>query len=324
VPLRPARARLDLIVAAACLSLLAGCSDPSALAEPTAAGAASLDASAVAAQVRPAAGTLRPTVVAFVTDYGTCDEGQAAVADMVDSWGVAAVVTGGDNSQSFRECIPYEESVEPYYGDYLAQSDPPAFFPALGNHDYTDPGAGPAAYRNAFPHLPTDADPQSRWYEQTIGAITFFVLDSEAPAEDLSAQRRWVQGALADSTATDSDTWRVVVFHRPAHTSGHHAPWTPMQEASGWDFAGWGADLVLSGHQHIFEDVVVDGLHHVTGTTGALGTVRECPTERVQGSRVCLEGAGALRLTATADTLHVQLHLAAEPATAAHRITLQR
>jgi hypothetical protein len=300
------------LIAAAGLALLAACSTAAPSTTPAAAG------------VGPAIATEPPTVVAFIADYGNCDEGQAAVADMVDSWRVAAVVTGGDNTQGIEDCVPYEQSVEPYYGDYLGASDPPRFLPALGNHDYDNRGAGLSAYRRAFPHLPTDADPQGRWYTETVDGISFFVLDSEAPPEDQAAQQRWLQDALREAAPVDPQTWRIVVFHRPAHSSGSHGSHTPMQEAAGWALQDWGADLVLNGHQHIYEDVVADGLHHVTGTTGAQGTVRPCPAERIPGSRICVSGAGALRLTATADTLEVELHLAADPSTAADRITLNR
>jgi hypothetical protein len=149
-------------------------------------------------------------------------------------------------------------------------------------------------------------------------------LDSEAPPQHQVTQQRWLEDTLTEAAATAPDTWRLVVFHRPAHSSGHHGSHAPMQEAAGWELQDWGADLVLNGHQHIYEDVLVDGLHHVTAPTGALGTVRECPAELVPQSRVCIEGAGALRLTATSQTLHVELHLADAPDTAADRITLHR
>ena len=316
MPRSPARAGTHLLIAAAGLALLVACSTAAPSTSPPG------PSTTPVAQPGAAIASERPTVVGFITDYGTCDAGAAAVADMVGSWGVAAIVTGGDNTQGMTGCVPYEQSVEPNYGDHLTSSDPPVFFPALGNHDYSDTGL--AAYAQAFPHVPTDDDPQGRWYDRRIGDLTFFVLDSEAPPEDLLAQQRWLPDALAEADATDPDSWHVVVFHRPAHTSGHHGSYAPMQEAAGWDYQSWGADLVLSGHQHTYEDVIVDGLHHVTGTTGALDTVRECPDERIEGSRVCIEGAGALRLTATPDTLHVALHLVDEPGAPADRITLHR
>ena len=81
-----------------------------------------------------------------------------------------------------------------------------------------------------------------------------------------------------------------------------------MQPAAGWELEDWGADLVLSGHQHVYEDVVVDGLHHITGTTGASETVRKCGDEPIEGGRGCIEGHGALHLEATDRWLSVRLH----------------
>ncbi len=263
-------------------------------------------------------------MVAFITDYGNCDEGQRAVADMVDSWDVDAVVTGGDNTQGEEDCVPFEDSVKPYFGEYYAEADDPRFFPALGNHDYDNATAGLAAYNRAFPRLPTDADPHGRWYETTVGDLAFFILDNDAPAGDQSAQRAWLQEALAQARADRPDTWRVVIAHRSPYSSGVHGPWEPMQPAAGWELGDSGADLVLSGHQHVYEDVVVDGLHHITGTTGASDTVRPCGEQRVEGSRVCIEGAGALRLEATERALTIELHQPAAQSTAQDRVTLRR
>ena len=263
-----------------------------------------------------------PTEVAFITDYGNCDEGARAVADMVDSWQVDAVMTGGDNTQGETACRAYTQSVAPYYGKYFSDHDRPRLFPALGNHDYDNETAGLAAYTRAFPYLPTDADPHGRWYEKTIGDITFFVLDTESRPGDQRAQQDWLEEAMSTSRSEHPDMWRVVIAHRPPYSSGVHGPWPAMQPDAGWALGDWGADLVLSGHQHVYEDVVVDGLHHITGTTGAGKTVRECG-DPVEGSRVCVEGAGALRIEATATRLTVELHHPADE-TAKDRVTLIR
>jgi acid phosphatase type 7 len=263
------------------------------------------------------------TVVAYVTDYGNCDEGQQEVADLVDSWTPAAVVTGGDNTQGEEDCVPFEQSVDDYYGEYYSDPENPRFFPALGNHEYENETAGLAAFARSFPYLPRDADPHGRWYSATIGSVAFFLLDTDAPAGDQTAQRAWLERSLDEARATRPDLWRVVVAHRPPYSSGVHGPWEPMQPEAGWRLAEWGADLVLSGHQHVYEDVVVDGLHHITGTTGAGETVRRCGEVRVVGSRTCLEGPGALRISASTTRLVIELHLLGEDA-ARDRVVLSR
>lgn len=76
-----------------------------------------------------------------------------------------------------------------------------------------------------------------------------------------------------------------------------------MRPEAGWDYAGWGADLVVSGHQHVYEELKVGGLPYVVAGVGTGGLPRPCPAERVDGSVVCVEGTGALLVTATDRTL---------------------
>ena len=248
------------------------------------------------------------TTVALVTDFGNCDEGEAQVAAMVDAWDPEAIASAGDNTQGLEDCVPYTDSVDDYYSDYTRDPSGPRFWPALGNHDIENEGSGLAVYRDYFTYLPTDADPQGRWYDKTLGSVHFFVLDSEASDADLAAQRVWLKGALATARAEEPATWNIVMFHRPAHSSGTHGEFAPLRESSGWDYQAWGADIVVAGHQHIYEDVLVDGLHHVTAGVGASDIARTCPTTRVAGSRVCLDGPGAMRLTATPATLILEYH----------------
>lgn len=250
------------------------------------------------------------TRLALVTDFGTCDAGEEWAARTVRSWGVEAIITGGDNTQNQDggPCTPYTRSVWGSYDRGDGRGDPP-MWPTLGNHDYGDPGAGLSAYQAAFPYLPTDADPQHRWYGVRLGHVALFVVDSEAMSDtDRERQRVWLKGALRASRAADPRVWNLVVLHRPPYTSGLHEPNTSMRPApeGRWNYAAWGADLVVSGHQHIYEDVVVDGFHYVTAGIAAGSIDRQCPDARTKGSRVCVTGTGVNRITASADALTLE------------------
>lgn len=254
---------------------------------------------------------LKASSIALITDYGNCDDGQAAVASMVGSWNPLAVVTAGDNTQNVKDCLPYKDSVDPYYGKWFSGTDGPRFFPVLGNHDYTNAGAGLDAYNVAFKFLSTKDDADRRWYDVRVGDVHFFMVDSEATGDDVTLQQQWLKTALVEAQNSPTDArWRVVVFHRPAFSSGTHGPRVEMQPAEGWDYKGWGADMVIAGHQHIYEDVVVDDFHYLTAGVGATGTVRPCPADdaRVEGSRICIDGPGALRIVATGEKLVLEYH----------------
>ncbi|MEO5610569.1 MAG: hypothetical protein ABIQ92_13015 [Ornithinibacter sp.] len=75
------------------------------------------------------------------------------------------------------------------------------------------------------------------------------------------------------------------------------------RDEAGWFYAGWGIGIVIADHQHNYEFVLVDGLHHVTAGEGANGNERPCPAEGkwVEGSRVCIDGLGAMLLAFTPD-----------------------
>ncbi|WP_345206164.1 metallophosphoesterase family protein [Fodinibacter luteus] len=250
-----------------------------------------------------------PTTLALIADFGNCGPGAARVATMVDAWAVDAVATAGDNTYDDDPgCTPFTESVGDYYDSYVNDPDGPRFWPALGNHDYEDPNAGLAKYRDYFTYLSTEADAQQRWYDVTVGGIHLFVLDNDAPDADLAAQRTWLRERLAASRAADPTTWNVVVFHRPAFTSASHPDEVAMRPDAGWDYRGWGADIVIAGHQHVYEDVVVDGMHYVTAGIATNGLERGgCDAELTTGSRLCREGVeGALRIVATAASLTLE------------------
>ena len=257
------------------------------------------------ATAQPQTATTPRTRLALITDFGTCDEGEQWVADQVKAWDVDAIVTTGDNTQN-EGCPPYSDTVWKYYDKGADGKGDPLFFPTLGNHDYSDPGAGLEAYRSAFPYLSTDADPQQRWYTETIGLTTIYSLNSESTAEELEAQRVWLSETLPAQKAAHPDNWNIVLFHKPAYTSGIHEPNRAMRPDAGFDYKAWGADIIISGHQHIYEDIVVDGMHYVTAGLGGTANFRECPAERREGSRLCLEGTGGMRIEATPRTLSLE------------------
>ncbi len=239
---------------------------------------------------------------ALITDYGSCDDGERKVAEMVASWPITMIATAGDNSQGQLGCTPFTESVDEFYGSFLGGSDGSRFFPVPGNHDYEDADAGEAAYLEHFHYLAAMND-DPRWYKVTTGNVNLFMIDSELGADDLELQKTWLQQAMADALASQPAFWNVVVFHRPPFTSGPHEPNTAMRPEAGWHFEEWGADLVVNGHQHVWEELDVDGLAYVVAGVGASDIARECPTDLVAESKGCVSALGAVLVTASTNQL---------------------
>lgn len=300
---------IGVLIAIAC----AGCTQSAASPSPsTAPGSRPL---------ATAAGPAQQTTVALISDFGQCDDGERAVADMVRSWEPPIVFTAGDNSQGVKGCDPFTESVGAYYGDFLTGPQGPRLFPTLGNHDYEDAGAGVAAYRAFFPYLDTGADPLGRWYVKSVGNLNVYILDSEVAPAELTRQQDFLKTALSHASPR---TWNVVVMHRPPFTSGPHPPNPEMQPRAGWAYKEWGANLVISGHQHVLEDVVVDGLHYVTAGVGGQTLTRPCPKSKTEGSLTCIEGLGAARLVASDTTLAFEYVKPGSPSTPAYRVEITR
>lgn len=71
------------------------------------------------------------------------------------------------------------------------------------------------------------------------------------------------QNQLAASTAR----WKIVMLHQSPFSSGDHGSFPRLQ----WPFQAWGADAVLSGHDHGYERILknVSFPYFVNGIGGA-------------------------------------------------------
>jgi len=93
-----------------------------------------------------------------------------------------------------------------------------------------------------------------------------------------------------------------VYFHHPPYSSGTtHGSSVWMQ----WPYRQWGADVVLSGHEHHYERLVVDGLHYVVNGAGGKSLYPFGPP--IAGSQVRYnDDYGALRVEASTSSLTFQ------------------
>jgi hypothetical protein len=197
---------------------------------------------------------------AAIGDYGLSGPAEAAVAELVHGWDPDFVVTTGDNNYPHGAAETIEENIGRYYGRYISsQEKENRFFPSLGNHDWETRGAEP--YLEYFT-LPGN----ERYYDVAWGPIHLFVIDSDPSEPDgisaQSAQASWLKEAMIASTLP----WQVVVMHHPPYSSSsNHGSHPTLQ----WPFAEWGADAVLAGHDHVYEQLAIDGIPYIiTGLGG--------------------------------------------------------
>jgi len=237
-----------------------------------------------------------PLRFAVIGDFGIDGDPEAEVAARVASWDPELILTVGDNNyySGLASTIDvnigkhYHRFIAPYVGAFGPGAAENRFFPCPGNHDW---GSGDLQGYLDYFTLPGN----ERYYRLRRGPVEFFLLDSDVNEPDGavvgSIQAQWLEAALADSAAS----FQVVLMHHAPYTSGMHNGSTSMR----WPFAAWGADLVIAGHDHDYERIVVDGLPYlVVGTSGA--ALRDFETEEVGSQRGHADVFGALRVEATA------------------------
>jgi hypothetical protein len=241
--------------------------------------------------------------LAVIGDYGSGDKNEAAVANLVKSWKPDFIITVGDNNYpaGLASTIDrnigqfYHDFIYPYQGSYGAGATYNRFFPTVGNNDWNTPGAEP--YFDYFT-LPGN----ERYYDFTWGPVHFFALHSDSHEPDGismdSTQAAWLQRKLAASTSC----WKLVYFHHsPFSSSSNHGSNRTLQ----WPFQAWGADAVLTGHDHTYERFLKNGFPYFVNGLGGNG--RYDFGTPVAGSQVRYNGNyGAMRITASQTAITYQ------------------
>jgi tartrate-resistant acid phosphatase type 5 len=202
---------------------------------------------------------------AVIGDYGSAGQAELDVANQVKSWNPDFIVTVGDNNYNSGSADTmdanigqyYHDFIYPYSGAYGAGATYNRFFPILGNHDwYTN---------NAQPYLDYFSLPgNKRYYDFVRGPVHFFMLDSYENEADgnteTSVQATWLKNALL----TSASPWNLVLVHYAPFSSGLHGSNTTLQ----WPYQAWGADAVLSGHDHTYERITQNGLPYFVNGLG--------------------------------------------------------
>jgi len=305
------------IALALTLALGAGCASRATVtAAPTVADTAPATTSAAISTAQP---TGEATMTfAVIGDYGWRGRNEAAVAALVTSWRPAFVITTGDDyyaTAGGTGTARYDRSTGAYYHRWLkditttgrirpsGEATVNAFFPALGNHDYSDATPAPETYLTYF-KLPgtgfTNTSGNERYYDFVEGRVHFFVLNSNRQEPDgtssSSVQAGWLKRQLAVSTST----WNIVCDHHPPYSSDRtHGSSAYMR----WPFAAWGADVVISGHAHDYERLVRGGIPYVVNGLGGAPRYLFARKHLAGSVRRYQASWGAQRVTVTGSSL---------------------
>ncbi len=184
-------------------------------------------------------------VFAVIGDYGADTPQEDSVANMVKSWHPDFIITVGDNNYYDGSAETIKDHIGKYYGDYIynpdakpewqchgraAQEKRNRFFPAPGNHDnYSKPPLKP--YLDYFT-LPGD----EKNYDFSWGPVHFYSINTgtEGFLRDTSAEAKW----LHKTSAKDSQAFKIVYFHHPPYSGGHHGSSLDLR----WPYHDWGID----------------------------------------------------------------------------------
>jgi tartrate-resistant acid phosphatase type 5 len=242
---------------------------------------------------------------AAIGDYGYAGPAERDVADMVKGWDPDFIITLGDNNYNLGDSVTIDQNIGQYYHNYIykyrGRYGPSAstnrFFPSLGNHDYYTRNGEP--YRDYFT-LPGNG----RYYDFVRGDVHFFALDSDPAEPDgiavNSVQGQWLKAALATSTAR----WKVVYLHHAPYSSGVHGSTHELQ----WPFKEWGASVVLAGHDHHYERLLVDDFTYIVNGLGGRSIYGIARVPLPQSKAIFNKEYGAMLLNATPDSLSMQFY----------------
>ncbi|MDL2356528.1 MAG: metallophosphoesterase [Pseudomonadota bacterium] len=166
--------------------------------------------------------------------------GAAATAKLIEA-GLAAdphgaVLALGDLTYPRGAAAEFTDCYGPTWGAFRQRT-----YPVPGNHEYATPGA--AGYFGYF-----GAVAAAGHYSVQLGAWRLYALDSNLGPAAHAAQLAWLREELRRHPTRCS----LAYWHHPLYSSGMHGNNARMRDV--WQvLVEAGAELVLSGHDHIYE-----------------------------------------------------------------------
>lgn len=178
---------------------------------------------------------------AVIGDNGTGEKAEFEVAGQMERYREAVkydfVVMDGDNIYGGHKASDFQRKFEQPYKPLLDAGV--KFYASLGNHDDPDIERNYKLYNMGG----------QRYYSFKKGDAEFFALDSNYMDPQ---QLSWIESQLKNSNAK----WKICFFHHPMFTAAtFHGPDLDLRKQLMPLFTKYGVNLVLSGHEHVYEHV---------------------------------------------------------------------
>jgi acid phosphatase type 7 len=168
-----------------------------------------------------------------------------ATSDLVAAAHPDAVLALGDNQYEDATLAGFQQSYGPTWGRFKDIT-----YPVPGNHEYLTPGA--AGYFAYFGSLARNFP--GGYYSFNLGDWHLIALNSECSEPGVggcgvgSRQEQW----LLSDLAANRSLCTLAFWHEPRFTSGRNLN-HPALQALWQDLYAFGAEIVLNGHDHIYE-----------------------------------------------------------------------
>jgi len=212
----------------------------------------------------PAQGSAAPVTFIAYGDDRTDPTAHAAIARAMLQVPSAFLVNTGDMVEDGSDADAWQSFFD--VEAPLLRDRP--IFAAVGNHELVNDLAG-SNFARYFGFPNPDGTP-TLYGTVRFGLVRFFFLNG-MHGWDSGEERDWLTRALASADAEPGLVWRIAVVHHGPWSSGPHGPNANLVDAGIPELlAAHHVDLILSGHDHIYERGSSDGLKYlVSGGGGA-------------------------------------------------------
>lgn len=219
--------------------------------------------------------TISSTVFASTSDLQSNSFNVSRVATLISSYNPEFVVLNGDlwlndnpESDSF---VTLDNNIGPNYGKFLfpykgsltsQHAERQNLYATLGNHDNLNQNRLIAflTYFN-IPYASDNYQKVTGYYTIERDNVLLVIMDTTTIVNsDINTMQYSV---LSRAIVNSKMKWKIVFSHYPFISSLMNDFYAPM-----WDFKKLGVDVIISGHNHFYERLELDGLNFIVSGTG--------------------------------------------------------
>ncbi|MCE5325026.1 MAG: metallophosphoesterase [Planctomycetaceae bacterium] len=148
---------------------------------------------------------------------------------------------------------------------------------AIGNHEYQEPShsRGRAFRAWVFEQAPDGVDDGYFSFDYGDAHIVVLMYNMAIPFGPNDPQWKWIKEDLAAT----KQKWKFLLMHHPAYSYGGHNGNKPRIRLTSEVLEPAGVDFVITGHQHFYQNVQVNGIYHiVTNCSGGMRPPQGVPS----------------------------------------------